>query len=99
MQLTAGSKNIFTVSAKDFVSDMSVGGTLLSGEIAEKWSQPFSKITLTDEKASLEYLNKASNVYKDADLIFTGEVFIDENSGYIHKVTLKNHYACWISRI
>lgn len=93
MQLTAGSKNIFTVSAKDFVSDMSVGGTLLSGEIAEKWSQPFSKITLTDEKASLEYLNKASNVYKDADLIFTGEVFIDENSGYIHKVTLKNHYG------
>lgn len=93
VQLTAGSKNIFTVSAKDFVSDMSVGGTLLSGEIAEKWSQPFSKITLTDEKASLEYLNKASNVYKDADLIFTGEVFIDENSGYIHKVTLKNHYG------
>ena len=52
-------KIFFTVSAKDFVSDMSVGGTLLSGEIAEKWSQPFSKITLTDEKASLEYLNKA----------------------------------------
>lgn len=93
VQFTSESKNIFTVSAKDFVSDMSVGGTLLSGEIAEKWSQPFSKITLTDEKASLEYLNKASNVYKDADLIFTGEVFIDENSGYIHKVTLKNHYG------
>lgn len=93
VQFTSESKNIFTVSAKDFVSDMSVGATLLFGEIAEKWSKPFSKITLTDEKASLEYLNKASNVYKDADLIFTGEVFIDENSGYIHKVTLKNHYG------
>jgi hypothetical protein len=93
VQFTSESKNIFTVSAKDFVSDMSVGGTLLSGDIAEKWSKPFSKITLTDEKASLEYLNKASDAYKDAELIFTGEVFIDENSGYIHKVTLKNHYG------
>lgn len=93
VQFTSESKNIFTVSAKDFVSDMSVGGTLLSGEIAEKWSNPFSKITLTDEKASLEYLNKASDAYKDVELIFTGEVFIDENSGYIHKVTLKNHYG------
>lgn len=93
VQITSGSKNIFTVSAKDFVSDMSVGGTLLSGEIAEKWSRPFSKITLTDEKASLEYLNKASDAYKNAELIFTGEVFIDENSGYIHKVTLNNHYG------
>ena len=81
------------MSAKDFVSDMSVGATLLFGEIAEKWSKPFSKITLTDEKASLEYLNKASDAYKKAELIFTGEVFIDENSGYIHKVTLNNHYG------
>lgn len=93
VQLTSESKNIFTVSAKDFVSDMSVGGTLLAGEITEKWSKPFSKITLTDEKASLEYLNKASDAYKGAELIFTGEVFIDESSGYIHKVTLKNHYG------
>lgn len=93
VQITSGSKNIFTVSAKDFVSDMSVGGTLLTGEIPAEWSRPFSKITLTDEKASLEYLNKASDAYKDAELIFTGEVFIDANSGYIHKVTLKNHYG------
>lgn len=93
VQFTSESKNIFTVSAKDFVSDMSVGATLLFGEIAEKWSKPFSKITLTDEKASLEYLNKASDAYKKAELIFTGEVFIDENSGYIHKVTLNNHYG------
>ena len=93
VQFTSESKNIFTVSAKDFVSDMSVGATLLFGEIAEKWSRPFSKITLTDEKASLEYLNKASDAYKNAELIFTGEVFIDENSGYIHKVTLNNHYG------
>ena len=50
VQFTSESKNIFTVSAKDFVSDMSVGATLLFGEIAEKWSKPFSKITLTDEK-------------------------------------------------
>lgn len=93
VQITSGSKNIFTVSAKDFISDMSVGGTLLTGDIPAEWSKPFSKITLTDEKASLEYLNKASDAYKDAELIFTGEVFIDENSGYIHKVTLKNHYG------
>lgn len=93
VQFTSESKNIFTVSAKDFVSNMSVGGTLLSGDIAEKWSKPFSKITLTDEKASLEYLNKASDAYKSAELVFTGEVFIDESSGYIHKVTLKNHYG------
>lgn len=64
VQFTSETKNIFTVSAKDFVSDMSVGATLLFGEIAEKWSKPFSKITLTDEKASLEYLNKASDAYK-----------------------------------
>ena len=93
VQLTSESKNIFTVSAKDFVSDMSVGGTLLTGDIPAEWSKPFSKITLTDEKASLEYLNKASDAYKGVELIFTGEVFIDESSGYIHKVTLKNHYG------
>ena len=44
VQFTSESKNIFTVSAKDFVSDMSVGATLLFGEIAEKWSKPFSKL-------------------------------------------------------
>lgn len=93
VELTSESKNIFTVSAKNFVSNMSVGGTMFFGEIDEKWSKPFSKITLTDEKASLEYLNKASDIYKDAELIFTGEVFIDKNSGYIHKVTLNNHYG------
>lgn len=93
VQITSDSKNIFTVSAKNFVSNMSVVGTLFAAEVAEEWSKPFSTITLTDENASLEYLNKASDAYKGAELIFTGEVFIDESSGYIHKVTLNNHYG------
>ena len=72
-----GETNIFKVLADSQRRDILImlrNERLNAGEIAEKWSQPFSKITLTDEKASLEYLNKASNVYKDADLIFTGEV-------------------------
>lgn len=73
---------------------MLVGGTLLAGEITEKWSKPFSKITLTDEKASLEYLNKASDAYKGAELIFTGEVFIDESSGTFTKLPLRITMVC-----
>ena len=45
------------MSAKDFVSDMSVGGTLLSGEIAEK---------LQITPAALSYHLK---LLKNADLI------------------------------
>ena len=73
---------------------MLVGGTLLAGEITEKLVQTFLKDNSDRWKKLLfEYLNKASDAYKGAELIFTGEVFIDESSGYIHKVTLKNHYG------